>query len=107
LTNSTLPDMAVRLWSPEFAGTVRAFVADGGYTAVQAEGIEMARYLGGVDPQRRIYDAHNAEFLFQRRLADASAPLAKRLYSRLQWRRLERFERHVVRTSRMTIAVSN
>jgi glycosyltransferase involved in cell wall biosynthesis len=29
-----------------------------------------------------------------------------RVYSRLQWRRLERFEAHVVRTSRLTLAVS-
>jgi glycosyltransferase involved in cell wall biosynthesis len=68
----------------------------------------MARYLLGcsVPPDRRIYDAHNAEFLLQRRFSETAPSPIARTYSRLQWRRLERFERHVVRNSRMTLAVS-
>jgi glycosyltransferase involved in cell wall biosynthesis len=66
----------------------------------------MTPYLYAVRPERRIYDAHNAEFLLQRRL-ETSGSLAGRLYSRLQWQRLERFERDVVRQSRLTLAVSN
>jgi glycosyltransferase involved in cell wall biosynthesis len=101
MARSELPDMAQRLWSAEFA----AKAARTGYDAVQAEGIEMARYLACTPPERRVYDAHNAEFLLQQRLADSGSPLG-RLYSRLQWRRLERFERAVVRGSRLTLAVS-
>ena len=52
-----------------------------------------------------MYDAHNAEFLLQRRLADSASPPG-RVYSRIQWRRLERFEGEVVRGSRLTLAVS-
>ena len=106
LARSDLPDMAQRLWSPRFAREVRCFVKQGGYHIVQAEGIEMARYLDAVTPARRVYDAHNAEFLLQRRLASTGS-LATRLYSRVQWRRLERFERDVVRSSRLSLAVSN
>jgi glycosyltransferase involved in cell wall biosynthesis len=97
------PDMAQRLWSREFAARVR----HEDYDAVQAEGIEMARYLSTVPPAKRIYDAHNAEFLLQRRASATAASAAGLLYSRVQWRRLERFERAVVRGSRMTLAVSN
>src|SRR5260370_39041348 len=61
------PDIVNRLWSPEFMRVVQCLVADGGYDAVQAEGIEMGRYLCVVPPDRRIYAAHNAEFLLQRR----------------------------------------
>jgi polysaccharide biosynthesis protein PslH len=107
LARTDLPDMASRLWSPGFWRTVRGFTRDGGYDAVQAEGIEMARYLAAVPPERRVYDAHNAEFLLQRRLAESGSGPVKRLYSRLQWRRLERFEREVVLTSRLTLAVSS
>ena len=57
--------------------------------------------------EQRIYDAHNAEFLLQRRFSETAAAPAARLYSRVQWRRLERFERAVVRGSRLTLAVSN
>jgi len=106
IARTDLPDMALRLWSPEFMRTVDCFIRQGGYDAVQAEGIEMAPYLAAVRPERRIYDAHNAEFLLQRRLANTGSLLA-RTYSRLQWRRLVRFERDVVRDSRMTLAVSN
>jgi polysaccharide biosynthesis protein PslH len=106
LAQTPLPDMAHRLWSPQFATQVRCFLSDGDYDAVQAEGIEMARYLCAVPPDRRVYDAHNAEFLLQRRFSESPGSLQRRLYSRLQWRRLERFERGIVRGSRLTLAVS-
>ena len=47
-----------------------------------------------------------AEFLLQRRASEHGASPAGAVYSRLQWRRLERFERSVVRASRLTLAVS-
>jgi glycosyltransferase involved in cell wall biosynthesis len=106
LAQTALPDMARRLWSPEFAQQLGCFLSTGSYDAVQAEGIEMARYLRPVPPDRRVYDAHNAEFLLQRRFSESEGPLQKRLYSRLQWRRLERFERGLVRSSSLTLAVS-
>jgi glycosyltransferase involved in cell wall biosynthesis len=105
IASSDLPDMAQRLWSTEFGVTVRQQLHQHVYAAVQAEGIEMARWLEMASPGTRVYDAHNAEFLLQRRLAQTDS-MAGRLYSRIQWRRLERFERGVVRHSRMTLAVS-
>ena len=84
---SGLPDMALRLWSPRLAAEVRHRLSSASYDLVQAEGIEMAAYLNNVPPAQRAYDAHNPEAL-------------------LQWRRLERFERAVVRGSRLTLAVS-
>jgi glycosyltransferase involved in cell wall biosynthesis len=105
LASSPLPDMAQRLWSPAFAGAVASMLATERYDAVQAEGIEMARYL----PRgtRRVYDAHNAEFMLQRRAAEVRGRggLAA-LYSRVQWRRLARFEGSVVRAAATTLAVS-
>jgi glycosyltransferase involved in cell wall biosynthesis len=103
LAGSALPDMAHRLWSAEFAARVSG---SGSYDAVQAEGIEMARYLSLVPARTRIYDAHNPEFLLQRRASETAPSGVAQLYSRLQWQRLERFERAVVRGSRLTLAVS-
>jgi glycosyltransferase involved in cell wall biosynthesis len=105
LGRSHLPDMAQRLWSPAYAEALACRLERTRYDAVQAEGIEMARYLRLVAPERRVYDAHNAEFLLQQRLASRTSG-AGALYSRLQWRRLERFEGGVVRHSRLTLAVS-
>jgi polysaccharide biosynthesis protein PslH len=108
LVGSRLPDMALRLWSPEFMARVARSAGTNAYDAVQAEGIEMGRYLSVAPPERRIYDAHNAEFLLQRRLSESDrASFAERVYSRIQWRRLERFEQRVVQTSRMTLATSD
>ena len=102
---SDAPDMARRLWSTNFAETVRRQLQHRAYDAVQAEGIEMAAFLELASTLPWIYDAHNAEFLLQRRLAQDGSPIG-RLYSRIQWRRLERFEGHVVRHSRLSLAVS-
>jgi polysaccharide biosynthesis protein PslH len=99
-------DVVERFASAAFRDRVRRRLAEGNYDAVQAEGLEVAQYLSLVPPEQRIYDAHNAEFLLQRRAAEtADIPVAK-VYSRLQWRRLERFERAIVRDSRLTLSVS-
>jgi hypothetical protein len=52
LGTTSLPDMAVRLWSPEFADAVRCWQTAVDF--VQAEGIEMARYLAAVPPAKRV-----------------------------------------------------
>src|SRR5712691_1090946 len=101
-----LPDVAHRRVSRVFREKLRCFLRDGAYDAVQAEGIEMAGYLWEVPAAKRIYDAHNAEFLLQRRFALSARSAWARMYSRVQWRRLERFEREVVSTSRLTLAGS-
>jgi glycosyltransferase involved in cell wall biosynthesis len=100
------PDIVRRFESTDMERALRCMLKSGGYDAVQAEGIEMAAYLRYVPPEMRIYDAHNAEFLLQRRASETGDSLIGRLYSRLQWRRLERFEGAVVRGSRLTLAVS-
>ncbi|MCA1644903.1 MAG: glycosyltransferase family 4 protein [Chloroflexi bacterium] len=107
VTRTGLPDMALRRFSVDFRDTLKCFLEEGNYAAVQAEGIEMAGYLAGVLRAHRVYDAHNAEFMLQRRFATSATTLFARLYSRVQWRRLERFERQVVRASRLTLAVSH
>src|SRR5262252_4065804 len=56
LARSGLPDMALRLWSPELAAEVQRAIQRTDYDAVQAEGIEMAGYLGLVPPEQRVYD---------------------------------------------------
>jgi hypothetical protein len=102
---SQWPDMAERLWSPEFADAVGCLQGDA--DVVQAEAIEMARYLALASPAKRVYDAHNPEFLLQRRLSEATRGRTAAAYSRLQWRRLERFERGAVLGSRLSLAVSH
>lgn len=110
--SSQLPDMAYRRWSAGFAQTLRALLAEERYDVVQAEGIEMARYLpiaqrGGARP---VFSEHNVEHLLQRRayLVDRTHParLPKALYSMLQARKLARFEAAACRLADLTLTVS-
>jgi polysaccharide biosynthesis protein PslH len=125
--SAPLPDMAYRRWSPGFGEVLRTMAAEERYDVVQAEGIEMARYLalcrdegGGTRGEgrgarereglRRVFSEHNVEYLLQRRayLVDRLqlARWPKALYSLLQARKLARFEAAACRFADATIAVS-
>lgn len=115
LLRSPHPDIAQRLWSPAMLARVRQYLSSERYDVVQAEGIEMAHYLRAVPaPARTVYDAHNAELLLQRRAYETARADARRqparavaaAYSWTQWRKLETFERQVVRDASLTLAVS-
>src|SRR5206468_5313085 len=96
LVRTTLPDMAYRRWSPAFAQALRSLLAEERYDLVQAEGIEMARYLALCRETRRIFSEHNVEYVLQRRayLVDRARPRRwpQAAYSLIQARRLARFE---------------
>src|SRR5688572_9781011 len=78
--SSPLPDMAYRRWSPGFGAALRELIAEERYDLVQAEGIEMARYLPLCRSEsrgargerregpRRVFSEHNVEHLLQRRV---------------------------------------
>ena len=125
--STPLPDMAYRRWSPGFGAVLRAMVDEERYDVVEAEGVEMARYLalcrgegrgargegGGArrsDGVRRIFSDHNVEHLLQRRayLVDRARPRRwpKALYSLLQARKLARFEAAACRLADATLTVS-
>ncbi len=107
-------DMARRRWSPEFASTVRELLAHETVDIVHVEGIEMAPYLttlrAGAPGALLIYDAHNAEYALQRRIAAQDIQSPRRwhaaAYSLLQTALLRRFETGVCRAAGQIIAVS-
>ena len=110
---SPLPDMAYRRWSPGFADMLRRLLEEERYDIVQAEGIEMGRYLPicrEMRQGRRVFSEHNVEYLLQQRafLADIDRPRRwpQALYSRIQARKLSRFEAAICRMSDATLAVS-
>jgi glycosyltransferase involved in cell wall biosynthesis len=83
---------------------------------VQIEGLEMAQYglrvkqVAEPKPPALVYDAHNAEYLLQRRIFETDSRLPRRwppaLYSWLQWQKLLRYEAMICRTSQQVIACS-
>jgi glycosyltransferase involved in cell wall biosynthesis len=102
--------MAYRRWSPSFAETLRGLLEAEQYDLVQAEGIEMARYLPRCRGTRRIFSEHNVEYLLQQRafLVDRMHPLRwpTAAYSLLQTRKLARFEAAICRMVDATLTVS-
>lgn len=113
---SPLPDMALRLPSPEFANQLRIALDRDRFDFVQVEAIEMAQYgllakkLASKSAPRVVFDDINAEYLLQKRAFEADARRPKRwlgtLYSLVQWRKLQRYEAQVCRQVDKVVVVS-
>ena len=112
---SPLPDMALRLPSANFTEALRAWLAEDDFDIIQVEGIEMASY--GLQARkfygtraRLVFDDHNAEYVLQRSAFQADARRPSRwhaaLYSFVQWQKLARYERDVMRAHDAVAAVS-
>ncbi|MBI1800584.1 MAG: glycosyltransferase [Chloroflexi bacterium] len=110
---SPLPDMALRLSSPDFARALLEWVEREPFDGVQVEGIEMAPYGLMLKRQRvrLVFDDHNAEYALQHSAfrADARAPLRWHavLYSLIQWQKLACYERAVLGGHDAIAAVSD
>lgn len=123
---SPLPDMALRNAAPAYASALDRLLAAERFDIIQAESIEMARYLPGCAPRahaeatppaipqmrsaKRVLDQFNAEYVLQRRafLTDVRQPRRwhAAAYSLVQWLKLARYERRVLRSCDAMIAVS-
>jgi sugar transferase (PEP-CTERM/EpsH1 system associated) len=113
-------DMAWRLHSEAMRERVRQLCEKESFDAIHVEGIEMMPYglqardvrnqKSEIRSQILTYDAHNAEYLLQRRAftTDLREPKAwpKAFYSLVQWWRLREFERRASEASDHIIAVS-
>jgi sugar transferase (PEP-CTERM/EpsH1 system associated) len=114
LAFSSQPDMAWRLWSEEMRRHLAELVEREKFDAVHVEGIEMAPYgeltLEIAPRTRMTYDAHNAEYVLQRRAFTTDlrqrGHLPRAIYSLVQWWRLRRYEARIARRSRHVLAVS-
>jgi glycosyltransferase involved in cell wall biosynthesis len=114
---SPLPDMALRNGAPAYAEALSRLLAAERFDVVQAESIEMAGHAlaaRGLGP-RLLLDEFNAEYLLQRRAALADLrrglllrprPLAGAAYSLVQWRKLARYERSLLRAFDRVLVVS-
>jgi len=108
------PDMALRLWSPEFAGRLSHWLGEEPFDIVHIEGIELAPYLGILEQAEPrpliVFDDHNAEYVLQQRAFQTDLRIPPRwhaaAYSYVQWRRLRRFEADVCRRADRVLAVS-
>ena len=109
LLRSPKPDLALRLRSEAFAERLRFMLANQRFDVVQCEGLEMAPYLAVArehSPQSLlVLDEHNVEYVLQERIAAVSG-MTGRWYSRVQARRLRKYESEALAASDGWIAVS-
>lgn len=111
---SAHPDLAGRLESAALRHKLEQVLASEAFDIVQFQGLEMAIYLPlvrKIQPKAKlIYDAFNAEYVLQRRIAEVEEASLRRLpamlYSRIQAQRIERFEREICNAANAVIAVS-
>jgi sugar transferase (PEP-CTERM/EpsH1 system associated) len=111
---SPLPDMALRLKSDAMHALVGRVLREEQFDVVQIEGIEMARYAINLKSQNSklkiVFDDHNAEYVLQRTAFQADVRHPSRwhaaLYSLIQWKKLERYERTVCRYAHHVVACS-
>ncbi len=127
---SPLPDMALRLASTAMRDQLAALAHDETFDVVQIEGIEMAQVwklkVGGwkletaaqnLNPPTSnfqspisVFDDHNAEYVLQRTAFESDARHPMRwhaaLYSFIQWKKLERYEREICRRADHAVACS-
>jgi sugar transferase (PEP-CTERM/EpsH1 system associated) len=117
LLTSPLPDIIHRLHSPLFYPELDQIMQDSApLDVVEIEGLEMAEYglhalRTAAEPKPRlVYDAHNAEYLLQKRIFEADVRHPRRwlgaLYSWIQWQKLRRYEARVCRQAQRVIACS-
>lgn len=107
-------DMEDRLMSAAFGQKLAAILDSRAFDIIQFSGIELGSYLPVIRQKRReakvVYDALNAEAELQRLIyqLDRKRPsrLHTALYSAIQARRLERYERNLCESVDAVIAVS-
>lgn len=112
---SLLPDMALRLKSDAMHAQFDALTRDETFDVIQIEGIEVARYLleSKIKNQKSkiVFDDHNAEYVLQRTAFESDARRVARwhaaLYSLIQWKKLERYERAICRAANHVVACSD
>ncbi len=115
---SPLPDMALRLKSDSMHLKFAALLQDQSFDIVQIEGIEMARYWtmsdmrqSGKRKPKLVFDDHNAEYVLQRTAYESDVQNIRRwhaaLYSRIQWKKLARFERQIGEMADAIVACSD
>lgn len=107
---SPLPDLALRLRSTALKAELEHALAAVKPDLLQVEGLEMATDVAEIAPARLLYDAHNAEYLLQKRMSVADASHLRRwpgaLYSFLQWRKLSVYEGKVCQRAHRVLACS-
>jgi len=111
---SPLPDIAHRLASPDFQKAFEAKLSELSPDVIQIEGLEMVGYALRCQRIKNgpllVFDAHNAEYMLQKRIFETDAQRPRRwagaVYSLIQWQKLVRYETTVCQRMQRIVACS-
>lgn len=114
LLTSRRPDLIFRLRSAAFEAQLQTWLDAQAFDWLLVEGLELTLALEQVwqrrTPPRVAFDAHNCEYLLQKRAFQTDVRNPRRwpgaAYSWLQWRRLRRHEAAICRRANLVTAVS-
>ncbi len=113
VVRTPLPDMALRLDTPEMHARLTEMLSASTHDVLQVEGIEMAPYalrLPRTDRPFLVFDNHNAEYLLQKRNFQTDVQQPRRwigaAYSLVQWQKLAAYERNICREADHVVVVS-
>ncbi len=73
---------------------------------VHIDHLQMAQFVDFSGPYKTVLDQHNVEHLIIKRIAETSGSAAMRMYARVEWPKLRRFEMECCRRSDLVLAVS-
>jgi sugar transferase (PEP-CTERM/EpsH1 system associated) len=114
---SALPDMHHRLCSSLLYQELQTCLDAVRPDVIQIEGLEMAQYglragqLTDKPAPLLVFDAHNAEYLLQKRIFETDSRRPRRwlaaIYSWIQWQKLQRYEAAVCRRVDRVLACSS
>ena len=85
-----------------FRDSINSFAPD----VVHIDHLQMAQFVDFRGPYKTVLDNHNVEHMIIRRIADTDGSPAARLYTRIEWPKLRRYELEVCRSCDMVLTVS-
>jgi glycosyltransferase involved in cell wall biosynthesis len=103
---SRLPFVACKYDAPEMRAKIREIITNEKIDLVHVDMLPLSVYLNEFATLPKVLVNHNVESVRLLRWAESEPNLLKRVYLRLQWRKLSRFEREMANRFNRCIAVS-
>ena len=92
---------------PEMETAVQRALAEGEYSAIHVDHLQMMPFVPKETPGVRVVlDNHNVEYRIPQRIAGTPGNPLVRWYTRQEWPKLRNFERDALRRADLTLAVS-
>ncbi|MGC8861608.1 MAG: glycosyltransferase family 4 protein [Armatimonadota bacterium] len=104
---SVRPFIVARDFRREMLGRVRQLIEDFGPDVIHIDHLQMAQFVDFHGPYRTVLDQHNVESMIIKRIAETDSSPLMRVYAKLEWPKLLRWELDVCRRADLVLTVSD